>query len=219
MYYIRENNDLDRHLKKRYCHCCGRELETRWVEKPFKEQYIEIFGERYYYIRTFGKWCFYDDKIVLLTNEYHCSDCDKSFSVYEQRDIIQAQKELDRNILSEQEIANSKEHNLLLATQKIKDMRWLSWIPCLGGIALYWKAFSYPLSKKSKGTDSWKILVASFANIAILLLAWGILFKIVSIDGINPNIQFILKRVIPQITSLWSFNLPILWYINNRFPK
>lgn len=64
MYYIRENNDLDRHFKKRYCHCCGRELETQWVEKPIKEQYIEIFGERYYYISAFGKWCFYDDTLI-----------------------------------------------------------------------------------------------------------------------------------------------------------
>lgn len=202
---------------KKHCRCCGKELEKRRVQEPLKGRYVNIFGAQFYLVHTRVGWTFYDDDdAYIYVDEYYCKNCDKAFSFKETYLITTFQKKLNKTVIPEDEFLLFKEKHIEKLTQSIKKLKWLSFIPCLGGIILSWKTFMYPLSEKSKSRDSYNIGIASLVSMIVFLLISKILFNFILVDAVSPNIAYALKNILPWFVSLWAFNIPVLWYINHK---
>lgn len=209
MHKVYENDDLMMYFKKRYCHCCGKVLQRKRTERvvrkgdPDHREYCTI-GRSY---KPYGD-------ILVIGKEYFCSLCNKSFSCDDQGKVIEAQKHYQRNIVTEEEITNVKNQNLMIANDRILKMRWILLIPIIGCFICNFVIFNGYLSEKTKSKDLHKLILSSvlfFIGVALII---KLVIQVSNID-INENY----KTLIMLIPSLVSFNIPTLWYINHTFKR
>ena len=207
MHKVYENNDLMMYFKKRYCHCCGNILQRKKTERivhkgdPEHSIYCNI-GTSYKPYRD----------ILVIGKEYYCRFCDKPFSCDEQTNVIETQKHYKRNIVTEEEINDVKNNNMLIANSNILKMRWLLLIPVIGWLICTFKIFNGCLSEKTKHKDLHTLTLVS----VILFIAVALATKLV-LGVINNNFTNAYKTILILIPSLFLFNIPTLWYINRLF--
>ena len=209
MHKIYENDDLMMYFKKRYCHCCGEVLHRKRTERvvhkgdPDHRMYCTIGGS----YRPYGD-------ILVIGKEYFCSSCNKSFSCDDQGKVIEAQKHYQRNIVTEEEITNVKNQNMMIANNRILKMRWILLIPIIGCFICQLVIFNGRLSEKTKSKDLKKLTLSSL----LFFIGVSLIIKIV-IQVSNIDITENYKTLIMLIPSLVSVNLPTLWYINHTFKR
>jgi len=110
MHKIYENDDLMMYVKKRYCHCCGNELQIKQTERivrkgdPDHKAYCSI-GTSY---KPHGD-------ILVIGRGYYCPLCNKEFSCDEQGKVIEAQNRYKTKVVTREEIDNVEIDNLLAA--------------------------------------------------------------------------------------------------------
>ena len=167
MHKVYENDDLMMYFKKRYCHCCGKVLQRKRTERvvrkgdPDHRAYCTI-GRSY---KPYGD-------ILVIGKEYFCSSCNKSFSCDDQGKVIEAQKHYQRNIVTEEEITNVKNQNLMIANDRILKIRWLLLFPVIGGIICTFKIFNGCLREKTNNKDLHKLILSAllvFIGVAIVI--------------------------------------------------
>ena len=107
MHKVYENDDVMMYFKKRYCHCCGKVLQTRKTERVVKKG--DPKHSKYCYIGT--KYKPHGD-ILVVGKEYYCPSCGKSFSCEEQEAVIIAQQFYKRKIVAPEEIENAKSRKI-----------------------------------------------------------------------------------------------------------
>ena len=208
MHKVYENNDLMMYFRKRYCHCCGKELQRKRYERivqrgdPDHRAYCTV-GRSY---KPYGD-------ILVIGKEYRCPACDKSFSCDEQGAVIEAQKYYRRKVVTDEEIRDTCKNGLVIAEQTIRRLRWTLFVPVLGCLICMFHIFNGKLSALTERNDGTKLLLAS------ILVFTGVALVIRLILPLLGNIDFIhdYRTVIMLITSLLSFNIPTLWYINKNF--
>ena len=209
MHKVYENDDVMMHFKKRYCHCCGKVLQTRKTERivrkgdPEHSNYCHI-GTKY---RPHGD-------IMVIGREYYCPSCDKVFSCDEQGDVIVAQRYYNRKIVAPEEIENAKSKKIQKACKQIGKMRWLLFIPVLGGLICQFKIFNGCLNVYTKEKDIHKLTLSAilvFIGVA-LAIKIGLFFA-------NVELLKSYETILMLIPSLFFSNIPILWYINRILKK
>lgn len=207
MHKVYENDDLMMYFKKRYCHCCGSVLQRKRTERtvrqgdPDHREYCTI-GTNY---KPHGD-------ILVVGKEYYCSLCKKSFSCDEQGKIIDAQKHYGKRIVTNQEI-NDIHNNTIYAKKQIKKLRWVLFLPIVGGLICNFFIFNGELSEKTNKKDATKLLLAS---VAVLI---GVALAVKLVLSIFDSVEFInnYKDLFVLIFAAVSFNIPVLWYINYKF--
>lgn len=210
MHKIYENDDIAMYFKKRYCKCCGNVLQRKITERivkkgdPDHKSYCSV-GKAY---KPYGD-------ILVIGKEYWCPFCNKAFSCDEQGEIINAQKYYKKNIVTEEEINNVKNNNMLVAINHILKFRWFLLISIIGGLICQFYMFNGRLREKIKNGDANKLVLASI----IVFIGVALLTKILC--SIFINVEFIknYQTLLMLIPSLLSFNLPTLWYIDHNFKK
>ena len=209
MHKVYENDDLMMYFKKRYCHCCGSVLQRKRTERIVRKGDPE--HSRYCNIGTSYKP---HGDIQVIGTEYYCPSCNKTFTCDEQGEVIDAQKYYGRSIVSEDEICNVKNNQMLTAITAILKMRWLLLIPVIGGLICTFKIFNGCLQKKTNDKDLHKLILSG----VLLLIGVALIIKLV-ISIINVEFLDKYQTIFMLIPSLLSFNMPILWYINHTFKR
>lgn len=97
--------------------------------------------------------------------------------------------------------------------QKLKKYRWILLFPFIGGIICLVHIFNSRLSKKTSSKDGFILLLSSiitFIGVALIIKLVLLMFN---------DIEFVrtYETLITLIPSLFSFNIPILCYINHKF--
>lgn len=198
-----EFDDVLMFFKKRYCHCCGGKLSIRSTEKVVDKNEYTSSG-RYQYV--------YNEDVTVIGKEYYCSKCDKSFSCDEQEKVNQAQKLYQRKIVSDGEISNIINQNQTSSLEKLSKLKWTLLIPVIGHFICTAYIFSGELSNKTAKGDLHKLTISTLlVFIGVALVVKLVLSMFNGIEFINNS-----ETVLMLIPSLLSFNMPVLWYINNK---
>lgn len=208
MHKVYENDDLMMYFKKRYCHCCGGELQKKRCERivrkgdPDHKTYCSI-GTNY---KPYGD-------ILVVGKEYYCPSCNKTFSCDKQGKVIEAQKYYQKKVVTDEEISNTYKNELMISEQNIKKLRCLLLIPIIGHFICTYYIFNGKLSAKTTKGDLHKLTISALlVFIGVALIAKVVLSMFNNIDFIR-NYQSIFML----IPSLVSFNIPLFKYINNNF--
>lgn len=207
MHKIFENDDLMMYFKKRYCHCCGKALQRKRTERVVQR------GDPDHIIYcTVGRTYKPYGDILVIGKEYYCPACDKSFSCDEQAKVIKAQKYHKRNIVTDEEIKTAKSNSISASKQNALNLRWFLLIPILGGLISMFAIFNGTLSEATKSRDGSKILLSSVLTfVGVALIAKLIL------SMFNSDFTSAYNTILMLIPSALSFNVPVLFYINNTF--
>lgn len=208
MHKVYENDDVMIFNKKRYCHCCGNILKNTYVKKIIKK----TDSDHFIYSTIGSGYRIYDD-ILVTKKAYYCSSCHKIFSCFEQSKAMSAQKYYKRRIVSKKEINYVHDMQLKKLLIRILKYRWILFIPGIGGIICMYEIFSSMLREKTKKYDQTKLYIISL----VLLIISALIIKNIFITF--DNIDYLYKKIITILMSLYSFNIPILIYINNNFNK
>lgn len=99
MHKIYENDDLMMYVKKRYCRCCGGVLKRQKTERIVRKGDPE-----HHAYCTIGRGYKPHSDILVIGMQYYCEKCKLEFSCQEQAYIIKAQKELNRKLVSSDEV-------------------------------------------------------------------------------------------------------------------
>ncbi len=209
MHKVYENDDLMMYFKKRYCHCCGNVLQRNKIKRIVRKEDPE---HKIYC--TIGATYKPHGDIIVVGKEYYCPSCKKSFSCNEQNKVIEAQKKYQRNIVTDEEIADVDNNNMLISNSNILKLKWILLIPVIGGLICMFKIFNGNLSKKTKSKDGTKLMLSSILVFLGVVLVVKLVLSMFNIDFINKY-----GTIIMLIPSLLSFNMPILLYINYMFKK
>ncbi len=209
MHKVYENDDLMMYFKKRYCHCCGNVLQRNKIKRIVRKEDPE---HKIYC--TIGATYKPHGDIIVVGKEYYCPSCKKSFSCNEQNKVIEAQKKYQRNIVTDEEIADVDNNNMLISNSNILKLKWILLIPVIGGLICMFKIFNSNLSKKTKSKDGTKLMLSSILVFLGVALVVKLVLSMFNIDFINKY-----GTIIMLIPSLLSFNMPILLYINYMFKK
>ncbi len=208
MHKVYENDDLMMYFKKRYCHCCGKELQKKRYERIVRKG--DPDHKAYCSIGTGYKP---HDDILVIGKEYYCPSCNKTFSCDEQGKVIEAQKYYQKKIVTDEEISNTYKNELMISGQNIKKLSWFLLIPIIGHFICTYYIFNGKLSTKTTKGDLHQLTISALlVFIGVALIAKVVLSIFNDIDFIN-NYQ----SIFILIPSLVSFNIPLFRYINNNF--
>ncbi len=207
MHKVYENDDLMMYFRKRYCHCCGGALARKRTERvvgkgdPEHRAYCTI-GTTY---KPYGD-------ILVIGKAYYCTACGQFFSCDEQGEVMEAQKYYHRKVVSKEEIALVQQQNMQSSLKKASKYKWFLLMPVLGALICMIYIFNGRLSQKTEHQDGAKLLFAS----ALLFVGVALVIKIAL--GFMGDMSFLhhYETVIMLIPSMWSFNIPTLWYMNNQ---
>jgi len=208
MHKVYENDDLMMFFKKRYCHYCGEVLKNRKSERvvrkgdPDHKVYCTI-GTKY---KPYGD-------ILVIGKEYYCPSCDKTFSCDEQSKVIESQRYYRKKIVTDAEISQAYKNEMLISLQNIFKLRWTLLIPVVGSLICTFYIFNGKLGEKTESKDGSKLLLSS------TLFFIGVALAVKLVLSMFNNIDFVntYTTIFMLIPSLLSFNIPTLWYINNKF--
>ena len=194
-------------LKKRYCRCCGKVLSRKRTERIVRKGDTE--HKEYCSIGTHYKP---HGDILSIGKEYFCSTCNKLFSCDEQSKVISAQKHYKRKIVTEDEIKNIENEELRSAVQNVTKLRWALLIPFVGSLICMFYIFNDKLQERTTSHDLHKLWVSSILTfIGVALAIRCILEPFNNVDFINKY-----QTILMLMSSLLSFNIPTLCYINHK---
>ena len=205
MHKVYENDDLMMYFKKRYCHCCGKILKIKRSQQivstndPDHSEYCNI-GISY---KPHGN-------ILVIGKEYYCPSCNKTFSCDKQHKIIEAQKYYQKKIVTDEEIRQTYKDQISISLKKIHKLKCLLLIPVIGSIICEFYIFNGKLAKLTERGDGAKLLFSSIIAFLVTALALKLILPIFNFTNIYAEIFM-------WISSLFSSNIPTLWYINHRF--
>ena len=188
MHKVYENDDLMMHIKKRYCHYCGGVLKRKKNEKIVKKG----DSEHSVYCTIGSGYKPYGD-ILIISNDYYCPVCKKHISCKQQSDVIAAQKYYKKKIVTKKDIKEVQNIRMLLLHDKILKLRWILFIPCLGGVVCLYSVFNGRLSKQTNKYDNSKIFLLSILSFIIVALIIKYIFSF-----FEPN-DFIYKYKLSKL--------------------
>jgi hypothetical protein len=151
--------------------------------------------------------------ILVISKEYYCPVCHRTFSCDMQSQVMEAQKHYQRKIVAKEEIALVQKDQMRLAISQLLRCRWLLLLPVIGSMICSFMIFSGRLSQLTDKKDGAKTLMAN------MLVFLGVALATKIILSFFGDVEFIrtYQSMIMLIPALLSFNIPTLWYINHTF--
>ena len=196
------------YFKKRYCHCCGNILNRKRTERII----YKGDPEHKAYCTISGKYKPYGD-ILVIGKAYYCLLCNKYFSCDAQGEIIKAQKYYKKHIVTKEEIMTVYNMEMQICLRNILKLRWILSIPVVGAIICLFYIFSGKLNIYTEDRDAIKLVLSSVLLFAVMaLIIKFVLLFFNNIDFINNYTHWFML-----IPSLFTVNIPTLWYINHNF--
>lgn len=207
MHKVYENDDVAMYFKKRYCYCCGNTLDRKRTERvvtkndPDYKSYCSI-GITY---KPHGD-------ILVVGRSYYCPNCQRTFTCDEQSDVINAQKAYGRKIVSEQEIATTRERRAKSLREKRIRLKWWLLIPVIGGIVCLYLLYSDKSHFEFKGISAKVPLLCIIVFVAVAALMRLISYLIMLYHQSLFLEQY--QNILALIVALLSFNVPVYWLIH-----
>lgn len=208
MHKVYENDDLMMFIKRRYCRCCGNILHKRKTERIVKKG----DPDHSVYCTIKSGYTPYGD-IMVIGMEYYCENCKLSFSCDEQDKIINAQKRLNKKIVSSDEVSETWQDSIEKSTHTVAKMKWLLLLPVVGALLCSVFIFNGKLDIKTESNDFVKIAISSILLaiiVFVILKNLSILICDFSLFGIHN-----IKNIIVDILASLSFNIPTFIYIKH----